>query len=274
MDIYSILSSKPHNPHYLNRYIRFVVYCQQKNVDYDGYAESHHICPKAKDMFPEYSSFAKHSWNKSTLTLRQHFIAHMLLWKSFPKTKSQMYALHAMKNKNKMKINSRLYESLKTDFRKNRSVDSSFEQKELVRKGIHHFCGDTNPTFNRSAETKKKISDTMRKKVESGNFHLQGKGKVSVKDSSGNVFRTTIDDARIQTGELQFLTVGRVTVKDKDGNTFSVEKTDPRYVSGELVGVAKGRIAVKDKDGNTFSVEKTDPRYVSGELVGVMRKVR
>ena len=54
MDIYSILSSKPHNPHYLNRYITFIEQCQQKNVDYHGYVENHHICQKADDMFPEY----------------------------------------------------------------------------------------------------------------------------------------------------------------------------------------------------------------------------
>jgi hypothetical protein len=274
MAIYDILTSKPHNPHYLKRYISFVERCQQKNTDYLGITENHHICPKAADMFPEYNSFSKNPWNKAALTPRQHFIAHIMLWKSFPNSKSQMYALHAMRNKNKMKINSRLYETLKIDFRKNRSADSSFEQKELVRKGTHHFCGDKNPTFNRSDETKKKISDTMKKKVENGNFHLQGKGKLSVKDSSGNVFRTAVDDVRIKTGEVQFLTSGRVTVKDKDGNTLSVEKTDPRYISGELVGVAKGKVAVKDKYGNTFSVEKTDPRYVSGELVGVMKKTK
>lgn len=31
MDIYKILASKPHNPHYLNRYIRFIEWCQLAN---------------------------------------------------------------------------------------------------------------------------------------------------------------------------------------------------------------------------------------------------
>ena len=270
MNIYSILASKPHNPHYLNRYITFIEQCQQKNVDYEGYVEYHHICPKAKkDMFPEYKDFRLHPWNCAVLTARQHFIAHIMLWKAFPNINSQTYAIYAMKNKNNMKMNSRLYESLKIDSVRKRSVDSSYEQRELVRKGIHHFCGDTNPTYNMSDETKKKISNTMKEKAKSGNFHLSGKGKVSVRDSTGRVFRTTIDDDKIKTGEVEFLTVGRVTVKDTDGNTFSVSKDDPRFVSGELVGITKGKISVKDKDGNTFSVDKNDPRFVSGELVGV-----
>ena len=61
MDIYSILASKPHNPHYLNRYITFITECQLKNLNYNGYTEKHHICPKAKDMFflPPYMWTAK-----------------------------------------------------------------------------------------------------------------------------------------------------------------------------------------------------------------------
>jgi hypothetical protein len=98
MDIYSILASKPHNAHYLNRYITFIEQCQQKNVNYEGYVERHHICPKAKDMFPEYEDFRLHPWNCAVLTARQHFISHMMLWKSFPSFYSQTHALWQMKN--------------------------------------------------------------------------------------------------------------------------------------------------------------------------------
>jgi hypothetical protein len=98
MDIYSILSSKPHNPHYLNRYITFIEKCQQKNVGYEGYVERHHICPKADDMFPEYIDFRLHPWNCVVLTARQHFIAHIILWKTFPDKKSCLDAIWGMKN--------------------------------------------------------------------------------------------------------------------------------------------------------------------------------
>ena len=59
MDIHYILSSKPHNSHYLKRYIKFIQACQHKNINYGGYTEKHHICPKADDMFPEYANFPK-----------------------------------------------------------------------------------------------------------------------------------------------------------------------------------------------------------------------
>ena len=114
MDIYSVLSSKEHNSHYLNRYITFINKCQLKNKSYTGYTERHHICPKAKDMFPEYNSFDLFPWNCAVLTLRQHFIAHMMLWKIYSNC-SQTFAFWAMKQKNNETLNSKIYEKLKLD---------------------------------------------------------------------------------------------------------------------------------------------------------------
>lgn len=116
MNISKILSSKEHNPHYLKRYIAFVDYCRR--VPQDGYCENHHICPKADDLFPEYSSFRKHEWNKLRVPYRHHFILHWLLWKTFGK--SQMRAFYAMINRNSSKMNkpiksSKMYEMLKIE---------------------------------------------------------------------------------------------------------------------------------------------------------------
>lgn len=115
MNIYSILASKEHNIHYLNRYIKFIEKCKQNNLNYNLKFERHHICPKAKDMFPEYRNLKINKWNCLNLTPRQHFIAHMILWKTYSKFKSQTFALWAMKFKNGEKINSKLYEKLKLE---------------------------------------------------------------------------------------------------------------------------------------------------------------
>lgn len=113
MDIYSILASKSHNPHYLSKYITFISKCQSKNATYNGLIERHHICPKAKDMFPEYKSMAKCKWNIAHLTPRQHFISHLLLWKAFPEIKSCTRAIWMMSQKRK--TNSKLYENLRLE---------------------------------------------------------------------------------------------------------------------------------------------------------------
>jgi hypothetical protein len=81
-DIYAILTSKPHNSHYLNRYFKFILWCQQ-NPTFEEYTENHHICPKADDLFSEYASFKDYSWNCVTLSNKQHFIAHVMLWKAY-----------------------------------------------------------------------------------------------------------------------------------------------------------------------------------------------
>lgn len=91
LDIREILESKPHNPHHLNRYIKFIEYC--KNQEFSGYTENHHICPKAKDLFPEHKDA---QWNYVSLTARQHILAHLMLWKVYGG--SQTTALHYFLN--------------------------------------------------------------------------------------------------------------------------------------------------------------------------------
>jgi hypothetical protein len=161
MTIYAIneiLSSKSHNPHYLNRYIRFIEGCREVNEDYTGYTEKHHICPQAKDLFPEYKSLKKHSWNLVALTPRQHFIAHRLLWKTYPEMKSMQQAFFLMCHVDDNKLDSRTYVILSEENSKN-SSESALKrvtdkthpflggeiQRESNRKRVsdktHHFLG-------------------------------------------------------------------------------------------------------------------------------------
>lgn len=119
MNIYNILSSKDHNKHYLNRYIKFINSRKLRIIKETEKTEIHHILPKAKDMFFEYKNLKKFDWNGAKLTLREHYIAHLLLHKIF-NNKSTMLALkfmidHHMMNNDIIK-NSKLYERLRTEF--------------------------------------------------------------------------------------------------------------------------------------------------------------
>jgi len=121
MTIYNTLKTKPHNPHYLAKYCRFIEWCRNANVGYDDYMEQHHIAPKAKDLFPEYTKIKLHPWNEIYLTPRQHFICHWMLWKVYGG--SQTFAFKAMVNGQKSKyqekrynkINSKTYESIRKE---------------------------------------------------------------------------------------------------------------------------------------------------------------
>lgn len=120
-DIRNKANHKVKNIHYFERYIRLIELFSTKNktLPNDTYMESHHILPKANDMFPEYEDFKEHSWNEINLTARQHFIAHWGLWKAF--SGSQSYAFQCFidqvecKNNQRqnLKVTSRVYEELK-----------------------------------------------------------------------------------------------------------------------------------------------------------------
>ena len=254
--IYQLLESKPHNPHYLNRYITFIEQCQQKNVGYEGYTEKHHIYPKADDMFPEYKDFRLHPWNCAVLTARQHFIAHLLLWKTFPNTVSCVDAIWSMSCRGDIFVNSRLYESMRIEA----MIVISSRSKGTVP--VKYSNNPDKSYFRISKNDPRYLS---------GELVAISKGSVLVKDKTGNTFRTPKDDPRYLSGELKHVTKGRVVVKDEEGNYSLVLKNDPRYLSGELVGTTKGMVTVKDKEGNIFNVLKNDPRYISGELVGTTK---
>jgi hypothetical protein len=85
MNIKQTLQTKPNNQHHLNRYFNFIQWCQESNklLDNGVSMEKHHICPKAKDLFPEYQNFNRNKWNRVDLTVRQHVLAHVMLWKAY-----------------------------------------------------------------------------------------------------------------------------------------------------------------------------------------------
>lgn len=121
MNFIEILKSKPHNLHYLNRYIKLINYIKNSER-INGYTEKHHICPKAKDLFPEYKSFKEHPWNMIVLPARYHFIAHWLLWKAYGG--SQTYAFVCMVNQKSKyqterynRVSSRTYAAAKASTR-------------------------------------------------------------------------------------------------------------------------------------------------------------
>ena len=120
MNTLTILKSKPHNPHYLNKYYSFILRCIEKNQNETCYMENHHICPKSKDMFPEYSCLKTNPWNSSKLTYRQHVIAHIMLYKTY-NTISQLLSILYTSGQNNVStlnlktINTKLIESLKKD---------------------------------------------------------------------------------------------------------------------------------------------------------------
>jgi hypothetical protein len=123
-NINTILTSIPNNPHYLNRYIKFITSVTHSVGDY---TENHHVCPAAGTMFPQYKSLKQNPWNLVKLTARQHFIAHWLLWKSYNNA-AMTWAFTVFKTPPKQ-----------CKYRYSKFTSKTFE---LLRKSLGDQCGD------------------------------------------------------------------------------------------------------------------------------------
>lgn len=222
MDIYSILSSKPHNVHYLKRYVAFIETCSNLNWEI---VENHHICPAAKDMFPEYKNARKNPWNIIPLSPRHHFIAHMLLWRAFPSIRSQTHAFWQMRHKNKMRLNSRVYESLRNNYRE---LQSSIMKGMAVARdsnGNYHKVSVMDPRYV-SRElvpigTGRKFPNrdyTNYRKPKSTTENM--KGKVSVRDPNNpeQVYRIPLEDPLYKSGYYLPLNYNRVYSQETRDN--------------------------------------------------------
>jgi len=133
--IESELFSIPHNPHFINRYIKFIQACVYKNKDVDSNTENHHILPKS--IFPKYKTTED---NIAKLSYREHYIAHWILAKCFfgDPRKKMVFAFSLIIGKRQS------------------SFTRTFTSKQSHRaKSYRHSIGW-------SEESKKKVSETRR----------------------------------------------------------------------------------------------------------------
>lgn len=103
------------NTHYKNRYDKFIQRIIKSNRTIEGYDETHHIQPVCLKGTDDPANLVK-------LTLREHHLAHWLLWKAYPNYLPlssaflQMCNKNPMLNKDKFKpMPSRVYAQLKTE---------------------------------------------------------------------------------------------------------------------------------------------------------------
>jgi hypothetical protein len=169
MNIYEILKTKPHNEHYLKRYVSFIKSCQQQNQNIENlYFEKHHICPKSKDMFPEYKNLKKYTWNECILTYRQHIIAHLMLYKCFNAQSQLLSLLYTFgqfhtKKLNLKSINNKTIEKIKMQLSQKRKgvftrgYDS--KGKPLVKDSTKKLLSCQKIKFYSNIENRKKQSE-------------------------------------------------------------------------------------------------------------------
>jgi hypothetical protein len=186
MDIYyiknsfqNIIDSNLHfiNLHYLSRYISIISKFKERNLvkkENPGF-HRHHIVPRCIKGSNEKK-------NLVTLSPREHFIVHHLLWKAFPQTGltfSFRSMVHGTKKYGSNKITSRVYEQLCLDNKERGVSDETKKRMSEAQKGKKHSeetrrkISEANKRENLSEETRRKMSKSQKGKILSDEHRLK-----------------------------------------------------------------------------------------------------
>lgn len=232
---YFLLLNIPNtNKHFLVKYLNFIK--TRKNV-YEKYkTNKHHILPKCKDFFPQYSDLSNNKWNCVHLTHREHFIAHRLLHNTF-KNSSQTRAYYLMCNNNKMRFNSRSYmeaklfhvlkliEQNKNPIRnkkisnalKNRPKSIEHRQK-LMGKRPQHIC----LTISKGMKNRGNLSwKNDKERVQKHINHIMGKSHPKRTDEMKKLMSVVKMKNKLKTPDGIFLTI------DDISNYYNIDR---RYI--------------------------------------------
>jgi len=202
-------------PHF-SRYKRFIETRKLRELSKDCYTEKHHIIPKSLKGDDEKS-------NIIILSGREHFIAHLILWKGIGK--KMIFAMHMMHNSKKYleMLTSRQYARLKQEYIEYKSEVSKGYCVGYLQDGSYIYVQTNDPRW------------------ETGEIHGNRKGYLRVKDVTGNSFTVKTDDPRLITGEVSPWSKG-AAVLVIEGKATRVLFDDPLYLCGKYKGVVAGKV--------------------------------
>jgi len=264
------------NLHYKNRYDKFITSIKsQPNRDISKtYTEFHHIQPRCLKGSDDPDNLIE-------LTLREHHLAHWLLWKSYPDYLPIASAFLQMNNKNfksnkKFKpLPSKVYETLKTETYK--MLSELKTDKVYVRDKAGNLIEMSKKEYAEQEELK---------------FHTTG--KLVVFDREDNIYKS-ITTIEYYSNKHRYVTnvgagVGEINpekcrYKFKDietGNIVKITKKDARIYNKQAgykryKQIIKQKIPVIDKEGNKSLVEvdqyyKGNYKHYNSETVTVYDK--
>jgi hypothetical protein len=157
-----------HNPHYINRYLKFINSIKELGERTHLITEKHHILPSK--LWPEFKNLRQNKWNMVKLTYREHFIAHLILFKCFCGNR-KIKMLQALNFMMKHSKKSSVYQIKRTEWflkfgkgenHPNFGNTHSPETRNKISEFRKNFTG-----WKHSKETKSKISNTKTGKLRS-----------------------------------------------------------------------------------------------------------
>ena len=160
---------------YTKWYWNIIERALSRKADVAIVTERHHILPKGKYMFPEFKSLKMNKWNGVDLTLREHFLCHLLLTKMTTGVAKRSCIYGLMRFSTGIdKCNGRKYESARRLFSETRKGDPN------PHKGMPGRSWSEEEKAKHSFLMKKVMSDTgirqkcsKAKKGKPGNKHTE-----------------------------------------------------------------------------------------------------
>ena len=164
----SILDSEI-NEIWLQRYVSFIKTRNERKLTKEEKTEKHHIVPKC--LFDSYKKANKEN-NYIVLTIREHWIAHLILYKALPNCHSLATTAVFMGITRKDKFNSKEYSKLVNDWKKSASEKAKeFNKKRIGNKQyLEKQRQATKKVFENHPELRNQISEKIRKLWEDEDF--------------------------------------------------------------------------------------------------------
>jgi len=167
---------------YKIRYDNFISSRKLRTIPKNVYTENHHIIHKSLGGSDE-------DENLIILTAREHYIAHLMLWKVYGKQMTQAFYMMCGFTKYKNKLTSKQYEQLKKEMKHTEETKKKIGKANKGRKikikqsvETRRKRAESNRGQKRSDETRKKMSITQKGKNNAnyGNTHnIETKRKMS-----------------------------------------------------------------------------------------------
>ncbi len=211
------------------------------NEDYIYY-ENHHILPES--IFKEYKILKEHKWNSVLLTAKEHFIAHLCIWKHYKSLKyvygerKMSRAIFGMNNRGK--YNSKIYVHLKLNLTVSKETSLRLSEANRRRKGKINWSDEARENARQGQLGRKHSDENNRKKSESH------KGKVKTKEHCENISKG-LKGRKVPQEQVQRATktrLARLDIPDKNGITPRQKKS--KSMTGKILKI----IEVYDDKGN------------------------
>lgn len=220
---------------YLKIYNNIIERAKNRTLDVNSYFEKHHIKPKGigGDNDPN---------NLVNLTYREHFVCHWMLHRIYPKNKQISAAFHIMVYGYNVRKTKKL--------NKNNYIPSSRSLEEAKIAQKHHRTGTKH-----SEETKQKMRDTLKKKMENGYICPNNKGRITSDETKKKQSKAKIGKKRTQ------------EIKDKISETKKKQHQENIVIRKKMSQETKDKIRQK-------AIESHKKRRESGEGYDHLKNIK